>query len=64
VNVYGDGHQTRDYVFVGDVVRAWVAAAEADVTGALNASTGSQTSILELVNGLGTPAPAGAGQDG
>jgi UDP-glucose 4-epimerase len=53
VDIYGDGHQTRDYVFVGDVVRAWVAAAEADVTGALNVSTGTQTSILELVAELG-----------
>jgi UDP-glucose 4-epimerase len=48
VEVYGDGHQTRDYVFVGDVVRAWIAASHAGVTGALNISTGTRTSILEL----------------
>jgi UDP-glucose 4-epimerase len=53
VSVYGDGRQTRDYVFVGDVVRAWVAAAEADVTGAINISTGTQVSVLELVAELG-----------
>ena len=35
VEVYGDGHQTRDYVSWGDVVRAWIAASDADVTGAL-----------------------------
>jgi UDP-glucose 4-epimerase len=53
VQVFGDGHQTRDYVFVGDVVQAWVAAAEADVTGALNVATGIRTSVLELVHELG-----------
>ena len=53
VSVYGDGHQTRDYVFVGDVVRAWLAAADADVAGALNVATGSRASVLELVGELG-----------
>ena len=51
--VYGDGHQTRDYIFVADVVRAWLAAARSDVTGALNVSTGTETSLLELVDVLG-----------
>jgi UDP-glucose 4-epimerase len=50
--VFGDGRQTRDYIFVGDVVRAWVAAANADVTGPLNVSTGTETSLLELVDTL------------
>jgi UDP-glucose 4-epimerase len=53
VSVYGDGHQTRDYVFVGDVVRAWLAAADADVAGALNVATGTRASVLELVGELG-----------
>ena len=53
VEVYGDGHQTRDYVFVGDVVRAWIAASDAGVTGALNISTGMRTSILELAQEMG-----------
>jgi UDP-glucose 4-epimerase len=52
VEIYGDGHQTRDYVFVGDVVRAWIAASDADVTGALNISTGTRTSVLELAREL------------
>src|SRR5690349_14510024 len=37
--VYGDGRQTRDYVYVGDVVAAWLQAADSDVTGAMNVST-------------------------
>jgi UDP-glucose 4-epimerase len=47
--VYGDGRQTRDYIYVGDVVSAWVAAAQSEVTGALNVSTGTETSLLDLV---------------
>jgi UDP-glucose 4-epimerase len=53
VTVYGDGTQTRDYVYVGDVVGAWLAAAESDVTGALNISTGTETPLMELVELLG-----------
>ena len=41
--VFGNGAQTRDYVFVDDVVAAWLAAAASEVTGALNLSTGIET---------------------
>jgi UDP-glucose 4-epimerase len=50
--VFGDGKQTRDYVFVDDVVDAWLAAAASDVTGALNISTGIETSVRELAEAL------------
>ena len=46
--VFGDGEQTRDYVYVGDVVSAFRAAADSDATGALNIGTGRETSVLEL----------------
>jgi UDP-glucose 4-epimerase len=52
VTVFGDGSQTRDYVYVGDVVQAWVRAADSDVQGALNVSTGRETSLLDLVRDL------------
>jgi len=64
VRVFGDGHQTRDYVFVQDVVRAWIAAAQSDVTGALNVATGSPTSVLELVHELGLQYQPTAGRAG
>ncbi|MBE2318732.1 GDP-mannose 4,6-dehydratase [Solirubrobacter sp. CPCC 204708] len=51
--IYGDGTQTRDYVHVSDVVAAFVAAGESAVTGALNVSTGSETSVMELARLLG-----------
>ncbi len=47
--VYGDGRQTRDYVYVADVVDANIAAAQADVHGAINIGTGVETNVLELV---------------
>jgi len=51
--VFGDGKQTRDYIHVGDVVAAMLAAAEAQTTGAVNIGTGIETDVLELVSALG-----------
>ena len=50
--VYGDGKQTRDYVYVGDVVSANLLAASTDATGAFNIGTGRETDVLELVDAL------------
>jgi UDP-glucose 4-epimerase len=47
--VFGDGKQTRDYVYVGDVVAANLAAAGSDATGAFNIGTGRETDVLEIV---------------
>jgi UDP-glucose 4-epimerase len=47
--IYGDGTQTRDYVYVGDVVRAQLAAAQSAVTGEINVGTGRETSVLDIV---------------
>lgn len=46
--VFGDGSQTRDYVYVGDVARATLAAAERD-GGVYNVGTGRETSVVELL---------------
>ena len=46
--VYGDGTQTRDYVYVADVVEAFLAAAERGGEGPYNVGTGIETSVLEL----------------
>jgi UDP-glucose 4-epimerase len=46
--VFGDGHQTRDYVYVGDVVEAFLAGAGSDAQGTYNIGTGVETSVLEL----------------
>jgi UDP-glucose 4-epimerase len=63
--VYGDGLQTRDFVYVGDVVDAFVAAGDSDVTGFCNVSTGRETTVLELAETLGLEpesAPERAGE--
>ncbi len=46
--IFGDGLQSRDYVYVGDVARATIAALDGDSDGVLNIGTGSATSVLEL----------------
>jgi UDP-glucose 4-epimerase len=51
--VFGDGTQTRDYVYVGDVVDANLAAAASQASGPINIGTGSETSVLDLVAALG-----------
>jgi UDP-glucose 4-epimerase len=51
--VFGDGTQTRDYLYVGDVVAAALAAADSAVTGPVNLGTGLETSVLELAEALG-----------
>ena len=45
--IFGDGSQTRDYVYAGDVARATLAAAGQD-GGVFNVGTGSETSVVEL----------------
>ncbi len=57
--IFGDGTQTRDYVFVGDVVEANLRAAESDATGAYNVGRGVQTSVLEIVEALAAHANGG-----
>jgi UDP-glucose 4-epimerase len=52
VTVYGDGEQTRDYVYVGDVVDANLRAVDSDVTGAFNVGRGVATSVLDIVEAL------------
>jgi UDP-glucose 4-epimerase len=49
--IFGDGSQERDYVYVGDVARATLAATSLD-GGVLNISTGVPTSVLELVDAM------------
>ena len=46
--INGDGKQTRDYVFVGDVVKANVAALDTSYTGGINIGTGRETDVVTL----------------
>jgi UDP-glucose 4-epimerase len=52
--VVGDGRQTRDFTYVGDVARAFIRAAESSVSGeAMNVGSGSHYSVNRLVELLG-----------
>jgi UDP-glucose 4-epimerase len=64
VTIFGDGKQTRDYVYVGDVVAANLAALGSNVSGeAFNIGTGIETDVNQLYDTLASIAdfPAQAG---
>ena len=47
--VYGDGQQTRDFIYVGDAVSAYLAAADRGRPGTWNVGSGAEVSVLQLV---------------
>ena len=51
--IYGAGTQTRDYVYVGDLVEALVLGGDVRIGGVVNVGTEEETSVLELVRVLG-----------
>jgi UDP-glucose 4-epimerase len=54
--IYGDGEQTRDYVYVGDVVSAFLAAADRTRPGTWNIGTGIEVRVLDLAQIIGAAA--------
>ena len=46
--IFGDGEQTRDFTFIGDVVEANILASESDATGIFNIGRGERVSINQL----------------
>ena len=50
--IFGDGLQTRDYVYVGDVVDANLKAAETQTSGPVNIGRGEQITVLDIVDAL------------
>lgn len=52
--LFGDGTQTRDFVYVGDVVAAMLAASDRGALGEFNVGTGKETSVLDLIDQLAT----------
>src|SRR3954449_7037650 len=57
--VFGDGLQTRDYVYVGDVVAANLLAANSAAGGPFNIGLGKERSVLDVVRALAPHAPDG-----
>src|SRR5512133_994277 len=52
VTINGTGLQTRDYVYVDDIVRANMAVSERELSGAFNVGTGVETSVVDLFKEL------------
>jgi UDP-glucose 4-epimerase len=60
--IFGDGRQTRDYAYVGDVVAAnLAAAAHPEAHGAYNIGTGTESTVIDVLNALRRA--AGLGDD-
>ena len=51
--VFGDGRQTRDYVYVGDVIDAFVRAESGPAGEVMNIGQGVEVTVLDLIDGLG-----------
>jgi UDP-glucose 4-epimerase len=70
VTIFGDGEQTRDFVFVDDVVHAFVLSMERGDGQRFNIGTGEQTSVNQLyaeladITGHGEPASYAAERPG
>jgi len=56
LTIFGDGRQTRDYVYIGDAVRAFLAAADRGRPGTWNIGSGVEVSVLELAQLIGAVA--------
>ena len=52
LRVFGNGLQTRDLIYVGDVARANALALQVTVTGVLNIGTGSSMTLLALIDAM------------
>jgi len=52
LSIFGDGTQTRDFIFVKDIARANVRALQSDMTGVCNVATGTSVSLLHLIEVL------------
>lgn len=50
--VFGDGTQTRDFVYIDDLIEAILTASRTDVEGPINLGSGEETSILDLLDNL------------
>jgi UDP-glucose 4-epimerase len=53
LTVYGDGRQTRDFVYVGDIAEVNFRALSGSAVGVLNVGTGQRISLLDLIEALG-----------
>jgi len=60
--VYGDGSQTRDYLYVGDLVKGIIASIEAGVSGVYQLGSGHPTDLNDLIREMETAMNFSAGK--
>jgi UDP-glucose 4-epimerase len=48
INIYGDGSQSRDFIFVADVAKYTIKMLFSDISGVFNLATGNSITIIEL----------------
>jgi len=48
VFIHGNGRQTKDYIFIEDVINATILSLKKDFIGPINIATGKETSVLEI----------------
>jgi UDP-glucose 4-epimerase len=61
--IYGDGNQTRDFIYVDDVVDAFARAGSRGSGLLMNVGTGVETSVNQLYDAMGAAAGTGARPD-
>jgi len=52
VKIFGDGFQTRDFIYVSDVVSACLKAMSSSKNGTFNVSTGKKTDLFQLIKAI------------
>lgn len=52
IKIFGDGKQSRDFIFVNDIARANFLALTSDVSGVLNIATGQPETLIDLISYL------------
>lgn len=52
MRVFGSGEHTRDYVYITDVIKAFLSVLDADASGTFNVGTGQETSVLDILRTL------------
>ncbi|OXM86663.1 NAD-dependent epimerase/dehydratase family protein [Paenibacillus rigui] len=57
ITVYGDGHQTRDFIYVEDLADAVYRSVESDASGVMNLSSNTENSVNRLIEVLQTIQP-------
>lgn len=52
LTIYGDGKQSRDFIFIDDIINATIYAAESDMGGVYNVGSGKSTSVNTLAKDI------------